>query len=316
MSRPCNCGSHLWIDWKLLGRRLAIRAGGALLAACVFLMIDAMASAQKIVSPPEVAAPPQLPPPAVGEQHNEPAADEHQNAQPDRRGTIEAPIVVEMHYPPKTDQQAAENAAEEDRKEATDRWTFRLTLALVVATVFQFFALGFQGYWLWRTVRATEKAATAIEAIERPYFVLETLSGFEYRREQIHRVYVNYIFANIGRTPALMDELKADFVYSDIPPIPPKAYVFSSTAVLVHDRPFPSNERFVGELPILIGRLDFTYSPVLTPNMETGKSIYLIVLARYRDLAGRPHETGICRIRSAEGGRFVKYGGDKYNYMT
>jgi hypothetical protein len=182
-------------------------------------------------------------------------------------------------------------------------------LCLSIATAI----LAFSTVRLWIV---TAHNVRILEAIERPYFVLETLSGFEYRREQIHRVYVNYIFANIGRTPALVDELKADFVYSDAPPVPPKVHVFSSSAALLHDRPFPSNERFVGELPILIGRLDFTYSPVLTPNMEAGKSIYLIVLARYRDLAGRVHETGICRIRSAEGGRFVKYGGNKYNYMT
>ena len=296
--------------------------GSLNLVRCIALVILALAAlptgtvAQKLVSPPEVAAPPQLPPPAAGEQHYEPPADEHQNTQPDRRGTIEAPIVVEMHYPPKTDQQAAENAAEEDRKEANDRWTFRLTLALVVATVFQFFALGFQGYWLWRTVRTAEKAAGAVEAIERPYFVLETLSGFEVRREKIHRIYVNYTFANIGRTPAIVDELKANFVYSDTPPVPPNAYVFpSSTTVVLRDRAFSSNGRFCGELPILIGGLNFSYDPVM-PNTETGKCIYLIILAKYRDVAERPHETAICRIRSAESGGFVKYGGNKYNYMT
>jgi hypothetical protein len=182
-------------------------------------------------------------------------------------------------------------------------------LCLSIATAI----LAFSTFGLWIV---TTRNVRILEAIERPYFVLETLSGFEYLREQIHRIYVNYVFANIGRTPALVDELKADFVYSDTPPVPPKAYIFSSAAVLLQDRPFPSNERFVGELPILTGRLDFTYSPVLTPNMAAGKSIYLIVLARYRDLAGRAHETGICRIRSAEGGRFVRYGGKKYNYIT
>jgi hypothetical protein len=181
-------------------------------------------------------------------------------------------------------------------------------LCLSIATAI----LAFSTIRLWIV---TARNVRILEAIERPYFVLETLSGLEYRREQIHRVYVNYTFANIGRTPALVDEVKAHFVYSDTPPVLPNAYAFPQTAVLLHDRPFPSNERSIGELPMLIPRLDFSYSPVLTPNIEPGRSIYLIVLARYRDLAGRRHETGICRIRSADAA-FVKYGGDKYNYMT
>ena len=173
-----------------------------LIAAVALMLFGQPTAAQKMISPTApMAAPLQPPPPGVGEQHNQPPASEHQDTKPDRRGTIDAPLIVEMHNPPKTDQQAAENAAEEERKASTDRWTIRLTVALVVATGLQFLALGYQGYWLRRTVKVAERSLTDLEA---PFIYIEiTRHGiFHHGPQQTDYGDLRFRFVNHGRTPA------------------------------------------------------------------------------------------------------------------
>jgi hypothetical protein len=137
----------------------------ALLAAA-FLITPAVAGAQsKLVSPSQVApsTAPQPPSPSLreGESHLSqtgptPKTQESEN---DRRGTADAPLIVEVHNPPKTEKEAAENAAEQNRKASAEWWTIYLTAALVAATLMQFGALSWQGRQLKRSVTVASDAA-------------------------------------------------------------------------------------------------------------------------------------------------------------
>jgi hypothetical protein len=139
----------------------------ALLAVPLLILPTFVAAESKLVSPPQIAPAPLQPPiPGAGEvnrQPEKPSAQEHQATQTDSRGTIDAPLIVEMHYPPQTDRETAKNAAEEERKASADRWTIGLTAALVIGTIMQFCALGYQGYWVRRTVKSAERSLALIE---------------------------------------------------------------------------------------------------------------------------------------------------------
>jgi hypothetical protein len=187
---------------------------------------------------------------------------------------------------------------------------------LILVGILQLVVFGFQGYWLQQTVKTARQAASAVEAVERPYFVLESLTGFRVRREQAHREYVEYGVANIGRTPALLDELRADFHYGETPPMPPPAYRFPESP-LIRDTPFGSGKTVKDELAISIRNLDFLHSFILVPNIEPDKNLYFIALARYHDVSGSNHETGVCRVYTTRTiDVFEPYGGAEYNYHT
>jgi hypothetical protein len=167
------------------------------------------------------------------------------------------------------------------------------------------------------SIRIAEKSGTTLEAIERPYLVFESLSGFQVRRDQAHRHYAEYTVANIGRTPALLDRLWADFHYDSAPPEPPSVFKFAREPIL-SNVPFGSGKSVPGELADLhIRGLNFLNNPTLMPNIDPGKSLYIVAFARYGDVSGNRHETGICRIYEMSGtDPWKKYGGSDYNYQT
>jgi hypothetical protein len=145
--------------------------------------------------------------------------------------------------------------------------------------------------------------------------LLEHLSTFQVRREQVNRVYVSYQFSNIGRTPAIVENLYADFTYSDKPPSAPSTYDFPKTSPLVQATAYRSGGEFAEEFSILAS-LNFVYEPLVIPQMEDGRDIYLVMLAKYTDLASRSHETSVCRVYKSASDGFVAYDGDEYNYAT
>jgi hypothetical protein len=147
MSSPCNWSFRFGISWKLLGRRLAVQAVGALLAACVFLMVGAMASAQKIVSPPEIAPAPilsQPPAPSAREQSRAPQTEpnpEQQHSADDHRGTEQSPLIVKIQPTPKSSEEAAQ-AEREKENQAADKWRSDIiAIAIAAAAAVQAAAL-------------------------------------------------------------------------------------------------------------------------------------------------------------------------------
>ena len=127
---------------------------------------------------------------------------------------------------------------------------------------------------------------------------------------------MEYSVTNVGRTPALLDELWAAFHYADTPPAPPRSYRFPKEPIL-RDTPFGSGKIIKEEFPIAIRGLDFLSYPPLAPNIEPDKALYFIMLARYSDVSGQRHETGICRVYTIRAvDTFARYGGEEYNYQS
>ena len=289
------------------------------LAGCLALMIGASTPTLIVTAALQPCGIALLNPPTprsgVAErQHQSAATDEHQNAQSTQQTSDNALSTQNAH-----DEHPISPKSENEGGWYTnpDWWVAGFTGALFVATTGLWIITGF----LWASARQAiidgEKAASAFEAIERPYFVLKSLTGFQVRREQAHREYVECTVTNIGRTPALLDHMWADFYYSDQPPNSPRFHSFSGSPIL-GNIPFGSGKTITKEIAIFIRGIDILRrNNSLIPNIEPGKALYFIVRAAYNDVSGHPHETGACRIYNiAAIDTFERYGGDDYNYNT
>jgi hypothetical protein len=137
-------------------------------------------------------------------------APKSQESGNDRRGTSDAPLIVETRNVPKSDAEAAEEATEKQRKASADRWIIWLTAGLVSATIMQFFALGYQGYWVRRTVKSAERSLAQIERALLVGMRVETSGLVRNQRIIGHRITV--LFTNTGRTPARRVTSNANFV--------------------------------------------------------------------------------------------------------
>jgi hypothetical protein len=189
-------------------------------------------------------------------------------------------------------------------------------VGIILIGILQLIVFGYQGYWLKQTVRTAQRAASTVAAIERPYFVFQTLSGFKIRREQIHRQYVEYCVVNIGRTPALLDGLWMSFCYGKTPPDSPRKYKFVDVPD-ISNIPLGCGMKMQSEFPINIRGLNFHHDISFGPDIDHDKNLYFIALAKYHDVTGDKHETGLCRIYSTKrGNMFEEYGGRIYNYHT
>jgi hypothetical protein len=289
------------------------------LIACLALVV-ALASAvtvpaaaqQRHNAPPHKPPPPALqpPPPGLGEQHDQPPASEHQDAQPDRRGTVDAPLIVEMHNPPKTEIQAAENAAEEERKASTDRWTIRLTVALVVATGLQFLALGYQGYWLRRTVKVAEQSLTDLEA---PFVYIEiTRPGIVHHGpQQTDYADLRFRFVNHGRTPAHIIKFAESILVAGIDQPPPILEPSKTEAkVMPWGVISPPNGGSTYE---------FTHSFLDSGDVGVLKvdeqSVFFLGWFIYMTIFGTGYISGFCFKFNPANNSFVREGGGDYNYL-
>jgi hypothetical protein len=81
-------------------------------------------------------------------------------AQPDKRGTQESPLVVETHDRRQTDKEATEAQANKDSAEFINRWTFRFTGIAALATVLLVIVGWFGVKAANRTLRAIERQVT------------------------------------------------------------------------------------------------------------------------------------------------------------
>jgi hypothetical protein len=295
----------------------------ALVAAAMIFAASVPASAQQRPShkpTPPIAVPLQPPSPSSGKRESNPpqnnSTHEEKNAQPDRRGTVDAPLIVEMRYPPKTEQQAAENAEETNRKASADRWTIGLTGVLAFATIMQFLALGYQGIWLRRTVKIAE---TALTGLERPHLFFSEISasvtpitevkvddpaGFEPNV----KVILTYRISNYGRAPGIVKDLI--FVLINIPPLPRKPN-FVISAIF-------SNRKIIGaDLAIadIGGYIAGTITFDDVPQTADGR-LFVFGKVRYSDTFGNRFILGFgFRKEDPERATFHAHGGKNYNYQ-
>jgi hypothetical protein len=127
-------------------------------------------------------------------------AEPDRNGQPDRRGTAEAPLVVELQNPPTAAPPAAANTAEAQRWASIEWWLLALAAAVIGLAVLQLLAFLFQGAWLRRTLRSAENS---FAAIERALIVGTRFEATRLARDdRIVGYRVSMVFTNTGRTAA------------------------------------------------------------------------------------------------------------------
>lgn len=179
------------------------------------------------VSPPAPAAGPAIPQPSAaaaaetGQPPSEPA-DKEPNPEPDRRGTADAPLIVQLQNPPTAAPPAGENAAEARRRASVEWSLLALAAGVVGLAVLQLLAVLFQGVWLRRTVKLAERS---LQELERALIVGARLEATRLvRHDRVVAYRMSLVFTNAGRTPAknlvsngtfvtFEDEVPEDFDY-------------------------------------------------------------------------------------------------------
>jgi hypothetical protein len=196
-----------------------------MLVACVFLTFMGIASAQKVVSPPQIApspAPSQPPSPSggVSEGSKKQTAPENspQSTDQDKRGTESSPLAIKLLNTGKSEPEAAQEAQRIKEQAARERWatnwTIGLTAALVFAAFLQFSGLvgqiivyrkqaGIMQKALsatTKTAEAAEKSATATVAQMRAYVSVVSAKIYGFDRDRESRVLIR--IGNTGDTVA------------------------------------------------------------------------------------------------------------------
>ena len=325
-----------------------MRPAGAFVA-CVFLALAGVASAQKVVSPPEIAPPPlpsQPPSPGAGvsESGKKQTAPENspQNTDQDKRGTENSPLTVKLLNTGKSDPEAAQEAQRIKEQTARERWatnwTIGLTAALVFAAFLQFSGLvgqiivyRKQAGLMQKALSATTKAADAardsadvLPAIERPY-VLVIGGGFLAVSRQVTqdpRPIVAYRCGNFGKTPAIIENLRAGFSRnSNGHPDPPNRVEDTHALLLApilkggeEISPlwvFCPDDWITGDVAVNRGE---SMLLVRQPATTEGEELFLWIIVNYRGAFTKGHETSACWKFNFSEHMFLHYGGDEYNY--
>jgi hypothetical protein len=141
-------------------------------------------------------------------------------AEADKRGTKDSPLVIDLANTGKSDAEATNEQKNIDRAFDLQRKAFEqqgiaeervfwLTVALVLATILQFFALLFQWRQLKRTVSATnalvDATKTEFVANQRPWVSIhyKPISDVTYDRNGTFKIEIAFTMKNHGKTPAL-----------------------------------------------------------------------------------------------------------------
>ncbi len=175
-------------------------------------------------------------------EHQTNSADKHADTQTDKRGTPEAPFIIQIQQPPSQDAITPEPKHQGEWYTRSDGLIAAFTGGLFIATT---------GLWiftalLWCSTRATAKA---IVSNERPWVGLKTNfppeNGIAVGANEIRMVIIN-----IGRTPAL--KMRVKFI----------AHVLPKDA----DWPLPNNR---GESPKPLFPDVLDYHPTIAQASET-----------------------------------------------
>jgi hypothetical protein len=226
-----------------------------------------------------------------------------------------------MHYPPKTEQQATENAAEQKRMASAEWWTIGLTAALVAATLLQFGALFWQGWQLKSSVTVADKtgreardaikaAQVSAEATSRiadasiaaelaqviPTGTGVTVEGYPAGGEGSRHAFAIVEVTNFGRTPAFVSRTSVNICLGSALPHIAKyenqITFFSGEQVIV--------PRGAWKLPKAFSSFSLTeteYQNVLHGN----EFIWVYGFVLYSDFLRGEHTVGFC-------GRWVPQG--------
>jgi hypothetical protein len=155
----------------------------------------------------------------------------------DQRGTEQSPSVVKVLPTPQSDGQVATEVKRDNEKAANERrladfteYLFVATVALALIALMQLVVFGWQGIQLGRTVKATTASGEAFIAGERPYLYPEHPNYGGFLPTGAHAMYptakdvplpnIEIQFANVGRTPGIIKEIRTEIVLDSLPEKP------------------------------------------------------------------------------------------------
>src|SRR5579862_961177 len=155
---------------------------------------------------------------------NEGTEERAQNSEPDKRdkrGTKDAPLIVEMH-PEQSDKEAAKEQERIRKQESSENWTIWLTLAIAVAAFLQFGGIIAQIRIYRRQEKhmvASERAWILVELKCDPTALLAHGDGEEGQTTAVMDVELHC--TNHGSSPAWITVKSARLVNTrELPPIP------------------------------------------------------------------------------------------------
>jgi hypothetical protein len=265
-----------------------------------------------------------------GETHQDKAAVHDHSAAEDKRGTKDTPIFVQVTNPTNGDAIAAEieKYAHAQTKEGRD--TFIFSCLLVAVGALQGAALIYTALVTNKAANAAQTAAEALPAVERSYVFLSDKIEIEWEsdpeakslEESIARVLgdgdthnesvtgaIRFPLKNHGKTPAILSEIylaAGYFLNSNLSM--GAATGGAIPAGMIISAGEDSGDQFGCQLSIRLR--DWREA-------KNGAG-YVLFFGRvlYRDVFGKPHETGFCREYNFTRARFILAPNGKLNYYT
>lgn len=314
----------------------------------LFLLLAAASAAfaadPRIVTVPDQAAPPATAPaPAPGPPQSViPGPEGPPAPQPEvsKSGTEQSPLFVRVLPEPKTAQEAEDERRELEKRAATEQDLAKYTLYLAIATALLFVAATAQaGLFVWQLIllrRSVQDSAMAASAstrsantseesfrrLERPY-----IFAFGVNRLRVNvqvaggRPFVTYDIANHGKTPAIVENMRASFSTGEVDPETPLR-VDEDHSLLISPIMGAGEirKKLVGQLPDGVATTsqwagNNDYYDIEVPNIPNAEDLFFWIRVEYRGAFSRGHESSFC-WRFHKGDRlFVQHGGDEYNYV-
>ena len=204
-----------------------------------------------------------------------------------------------------TDQRSGPPTPEYSADKATDWLLVGLNLFLVISTLL-----------LWKANNRSAKiAARALSELEIPFVALKvTDPGIEIRitinAEPVpfpkHKM--EFCFANYGRTPATLTQLKTALLVNEIGKLP--------------DIVDPNEVGKIYPFGVMVGPSDtsapstFFFKDFITESDKHGFDLFLIGFVKFTDIFRSKYTLGFCAKFERKGGRFVLEGEEGYNYQT
>lgn len=247
----------------------------------------------------------------------------HQESQSDQRGTKTMPLTVKLLNTGKSDAEATQEANTVKEHTQLDtwvgKWTIRLTSALVLATVLQFGALLYQGYWVRRSVKGAEYVITKGQ---RPYVFV--FNVFQFKAEWIdvadsYAYMLPFTVANYGTMPATIEDVHFSIGGKDGGPIVLKlidrSYLFVTSPIFtIGERRDDSFPVWPWSIKLKMYHSGHPESPEISVEPVDASEIFFWIVVKYRGVFTGGHECSYCWRYDRESHHFVEYGGAAYNY--
>lgn len=199
-------------------------------------------------------------------------------------GSEANPIAVKLLNTGESDAAAAQEAKRIAKKDAFDKssteWTIALTGVLGFATILQFGALFYQGFWLRRSVKVAERALTELE---RPWVFVHIKPGTQRYIDAFGKECAEVLFeiANYGKAPAIIEDCNFGAVVAN----KPETWLHREYLdTLAPDEKRTGRTFFVGE-PAYKMVLDFSVfnaaGEALLPVPGEGENVFFAIYIKY-----------------------------------